>query len=111
MVTVVERRDWATHPDLATGQWEGGEANLSIIFHTSESPGNGPGLHTHPYPETFIIQEGRALFTVGDQQMEASAGQILMVPPNTPHGFKSLGPGTYRSINIHASGTFETHWL
>ena len=111
MARIVERSEWAADPLRWVGEWEGGDANISVIFHTSEGPGHGPGLHWHPYPETFIIQEGSALFTIGDLEVEARPGQILVAPAKVPHGFKSVGPGIYRSINIHTGGTFITHWL
>ena len=36
--------------------------------------GEGPTLHVHPYDEVFTIQKGRARFTVGDQVIDAEAG-------------------------------------
>ncbi|MER8412146.1 cupin domain-containing protein [Mesorhizobium sp. M0870] len=70
-----------------------------------------PRLHTHPYAEIFIIRQGTGLFTVGDQEIEASAGQILIVPPNTPHKFTNLGPGPLETTDIHENGSFITEWL
>ena len=109
MARVYQREDWARHPIRQSGEWEGGEANVTVILHDSVDPGAGPRLHTHPYPETFIIEAGRAVFTVGDEELEAGPGQILVVPANTPHKFKTLGP--MKSIHIHANPRFETHWL
>ena len=34
-----------------------GDANVSF-FLTDAPPGSGPRLHTHPYAEVFIVQEG-----------------------------------------------------
>lgn len=110
MAQVFERSDWAEHPTRRMGEWEGGEtANVTVILHDSVEPGRGPRLHAHPYPETFIIEEGSALFTVGNEQIEGRAGQIIIVPANTPHKFVTLGP--LKSIHIHANPRFETHWL
>jgi len=109
MARVVKREEWSNHPVRWSGEWEGGDANVTLILHDSTEPGRGPRLHTHPYPETFIIEEGRALFTVGDEEIEAGPGQILVVPAGTPHKFTTLGP--MRSIHIHASPHFDTHWL
>jgi mannose-6-phosphate isomerase-like protein (cupin superfamily) len=109
MARVIERTAWAASPDRAHGDWEGGDANVSIIFHETVESGKGPQLHTHPYAETFVIEVGRARFTVGDEVIEAGAGQILVVPPETPHKFETLGP--LRSIHIHASPRFVTRWL
>ncbi|HEX6540829.1 MAG TPA: cupin domain-containing protein, partial [Ktedonobacterales bacterium] len=59
----------------------------------------------------FIIQEGRARFTVGAETLEATAGQIIVVPPETPHKFINIGDGPLRQVDIHASKRFITDWL
>ena len=74
-------------------------------------PGEGPDPHTHPYSETFIVLEGRGRFRYGDGYVEAQAGEIVVVPPNTVHGFKGLGPGRLRMVTIHAAPAMETAWL
>jgi mannose-6-phosphate isomerase-like protein (cupin superfamily) len=43
----------------------------------------------HPYTEVFVVQAGRLRFTVGDATIEASAGQIVIVPAGVPHKFTS----------------------
>ena len=73
-------------------------------------PGRGPSLHTHPYEETFIVQDGDVLFTVGERTVEAKAGDIVVVPAGTPHKFLSRG-ATHRQISIHPVARMETEWL
>jgi len=80
-----------------------------FLLHTK--PGEGPGLHRHPYAETFIVQEGEATFTVGDDRIEARAGDIVVAPADTPHGFVNSGSGVLRSVNIHPVSEMETVWL
>ncbi|HEX8982282.1 MAG TPA: cupin domain-containing protein [Ktedonobacterales bacterium] len=75
------------------------------------APGEGPRLHQHPYEEIFIFQEGMATFTVGDQTREGHAGQVIIVPPRTPHTFINTGAGRLRQVDIHASERFTTEWL
>lgn len=113
MAHVINRNQWAETPTGWKGEIQCGAhgANLCLIFNRLENPGGGPRLHTHPYTETFIIREGRGLFTVGGSQIEASAGQILIVPAGVPHKFSNLGPGPLETIDIHESGTFATDWL
>ena len=41
------------------GHLFGGSANVSIIL-IDMLPGDGPRLHSHPYEEVFIVQEGQA---------------------------------------------------
>jgi quercetin dioxygenase-like cupin family protein len=80
-----------------------------FLLHTK--PGEGPGLHHHPYTETFIIEEGQATFTVGQDTVEAKAGDIVVAPADTPHAFVNSGPGVLRSVNIHPVSEMETVWL
>lgn len=87
-----------------------GGAGISIILESTTKEGVGPRLHLHPYAETFIIRRGSANFTVGEQQLVGRAGQILVVPADTPHKFKT-GPGGYEAVHIHAGEKFETTWL
>jgi hypothetical protein len=51
-----------------------------------------------------------ATFTVGTEEIVGKAGQILVVPAETPHKFRT-GPGGYEAVHIHANATFETTWL
>ena len=113
MAHIIDRDQWAAAPDVWQGELQCGAfgANICVIFNYLAEPGGGPRLHTHPYPETFIIRQGRGLFTVGDEQIEATAGQILIVPADTPHKFTNLGPGPLETIDIHEKGSFVTEWL
>src|SRR5215203_1095826 len=74
-------------------------------------PGTGPRLHRHPYEETFIVLDGKVRFTLGEETLEATAGQIVVVPAGTPHKFVSTGAGRLRQISIHPAARMETEWL
>lgn len=113
MAHVIDRDQWAQSPSEWDGELQCGRygANICLIFNRLPDVGGGPRLHQHPYAETFIIQKGRGLFTVGAKSTEATAGQILIVPANTPHKFTNLGPGPLETIDIHENGAFITNWL
>jgi mannose-6-phosphate isomerase-like protein (cupin superfamily) len=99
--------------DGKTFEFEGqkyDETEVSFIWVDME-PGGGVRLHQHAYKEVFIIQEGTATFTVGAAALEAHAGQIIIVPPNTPHKFKNTGNQRLRQVDIHISPQFITQWL
>src|SRR3954463_15050458 len=49
-------------------------ANVSFFLST-HAPGEGPRLHRHPYEETFVLLDGRATFTVGDETLEPAPGR------------------------------------
>jgi mannose-6-phosphate isomerase-like protein (cupin superfamily) len=74
-------------------------------------PGKGPSLHKHPYEEVLIVQEGRATFTLADEELEVGAGEIVVVAPDQPHKFVNSGAGPLRQIDIHVSSRFVTEWL
>jgi quercetin dioxygenase-like cupin family protein len=69
-------------------------------------PGQGPPLHTHPYVEVAFVIEGCATITVGNEQRKAKAGEIVVIPENTPHRFVNSGDTVLRQIDIHASPKF-----
>lgn len=113
MTHLIEREKWAETANDWKGELQCGVygANICLIFNVLPDIGDGPSLHRHPYAETFIIRAGHGVFTVGDQEIAACAGQILIVPPNTPHKFSNLGPGPLETTDIHENGTFITEWL
>ena len=91
------------------GQDHGGIGFTFLIV--DAGPGEGPALHTHPYAEVLIVLEGTARATVGDDVAEVSAGDIVVIPPDTVHGFTNVGSGRLRQIDIHDSDHFVTRWL
>ncbi|HEX2125464.1 MAG TPA: cupin domain-containing protein [Thermoleophilaceae bacterium] len=97
---------------LPERELEGAEhgAGVSIIL-VDAQPGRGPALHKHAYEEVFVVQEGRATFTAGDEEREVGAGEIVIVPANTPHRFVNSGDGPLRQVAIHVSPRFATEWL
>jgi quercetin dioxygenase-like cupin family protein len=89
-------------PGNLIGRFEGRDHGSSVSFFIGTfDTGTGPGLHAHPYDETFIVEAGSATFTIGDETFERGAGQIFVVPANTPHRFVS--GGGFRLISIAPS--------
>jgi mannose-6-phosphate isomerase-like protein (cupin superfamily) len=111
MLHVIRRDELSPSPNR-TVELEGEpyRAGISVIVVDNE-PGQGPGLHVHPYPETWIVRRGRALFTAGDEEVEAAPGDIVVVEPETPHGFRNLGPTRLEIVCIHAAERMVTKWL
>ena len=73
------------------------------LAYGNDTPGEGPRLHVHPYDETFVILRGRARFFVGDEVIEAGAGEAVLGPAGVPHRFENVGPGRLQTIDIHHS--------
>jgi len=107
---VLDEADLA--PSETGYEFQGHHHNASVSFIAIDAPpGSGPKLHRHPYEEVFVVQEGSVTFTAGDEVIEASGGQVVVVPAGVPHRFVSSGAGRLRQIDIHASDRFVTEWL
>ena len=89
---------------------EHGGTSVSFIYVDNE-PGGGPRLHQHGYDEVFVILEGNVTFTVGGEEVKASAGDVVVGPANVPHKFVNDGPGALRQVDIHATDHIVTEWL
>lgn len=106
MATVIPIDELRRSPTASL--FEGGDEVPASIFVT-EYPerGQGPDLHVHPYPEVFVVQTGTATFTAGDEELTVPAGNIVVVPAETSHGFKCAGDDTLRVTSVHPSGTVQ----
>ena len=89
---------------------EAGGVDLSIIF-VDLDPGRGPRLHRHAYAEVFVIQEGRAVYTAGDERREVGPGDVVVVPAGVPHRFESSGDMPLRQLSLHLAPEMVTEWL
>jgi mannose-6-phosphate isomerase-like protein (cupin superfamily) len=85
-------------------------AGVCLIF-VDAPPGKVVGLHRHPYEEIIVVRSGRAAFTVGDKQLEARAGEVVIVPAGVAHAFATAGDEPLRQLDIHVSPSFSTEWL
>jgi len=87
-----------------------GNVGACVIF-VDAAPGEGPGLHRHPYVEILIVLEGTATFADGSATRSVSAGEIAIVDAGQAHGFVNSGEARLRQIDIHLSPAFITEWL
>ena len=62
--------------------------------------GAGAPLHTHEADELITILEGTLEARLGDDIQEVGANHTLVIPPNVPHAFKSIGPGDARIVTF-----------
>ena len=93
--------------------FEGGpRAGVGVsMFVLRTRPGGLVELHTHPYPETFLLLEGRARWTVGSSVAELEAEQVIAVPAWAPHGFRNVGEHPLLVVSVQQSGTLEQTFL
>lgn len=86
------------------------EVPISLIL-VHCAPGAGPNIHRHPYAEVFVIEAGQATFHVDGAEFVGEAGQIVIAPVNSSHGFTNTGAGELRLTAIHTAAEFITDWL
>ena len=105
------RADWARDEGW-NGGWNGEECgtDVSFIFSETTKPGLGPRLHTHDYDEIQIVRRGHAWFQVGEDEIKAEEGDILVIPAGTPHKVRSAGDHT-DVISVHLTGRMKADWL
>jgi hypothetical protein len=61
--------------------------------------GSGPKLHRHPYEEVFVVQEGTATFTAGEETLEVKGGQVVIERSQNLSGFASCLPSHVQSVD------------
>jgi mannose-6-phosphate isomerase-like protein (cupin superfamily) len=94
----------------ASRRFEGAQRGSGVpisFFEERTEPGRGPGPHRHPYGEVFVLHEGEVEFVVEGEKIPASAGAVVVVPPETTHGFTNVGDDPIRMTCIHAAAEME----
>jgi mannose-6-phosphate isomerase-like protein (cupin superfamily) len=87
-------------------------AGVDISMFIVRTPSGGSvELHTHPYSETFLLLEGEGRWTAADDVIELSPDNMLVVPPNTPHGFRNIGQMPLLVVSVHESGVLSQTFL
>ncbi|MGC3947758.1 MAG: cupin domain-containing protein [Chryseolinea sp.] len=51
-------------------------------------------MHSHENEQYSFILKGSVHATIGDTVMIIRAGEVVIIPPNVPHSFRSLADGT-----------------
>ena len=74
-------------------------------------PGEGPPWHRHHYDEIFVIDEGSAQFTIGEEVVDSSVGQIVIARAGVPHAFVNSGRSILRVTAIHVAPRVAIEWL
>ena len=72
----------------------------SSMAYSEVGVGAGAPLHTHEADELIVILEGALEARLGDEVRVVGADHTLVVPPNVPHAFTSVGPGAARILGF-----------
>lgn len=77
-------------------------------------PGYVAPLHSHPYVELLFVVEGETEVWLQGGESEAlrmSAGDCVVLPPDIPHSFRTVGDRPMRLLGIHVSPRRVVHYL
>jgi len=79
---------------------------------TLAPPGRGPAGHTHTREiELFLVIEGTYHFTCGDDEFDAPAGTVVVLPPHVPHKWWNIGSGPGCTMAVVTPGGAEQMFL
>ena len=82
-------------------------ARQLCIFEQWVAPARGTPDHSHPVEEVLTVLAGEAGMWLEDQHAVVKAGQSLLVPAHTRHGFRNVGSGLLHIHAVLASSIFE----
>jgi hypothetical protein len=57
------------------------------------------------------LPAGRGRWTRGEETVELEPEGMLVVPPDTPHGFRNVGDVPLLVVSVHEPGTLRQTWL
>lgn len=79
----------------------------SLLFFLVESEADVTGTHhNHAHEQVMFIHSGKLLASVGDEEYELVAGDVLVIPSYIPHQFTALEKSTY--TEVHGPGFNNT---
>jgi mannose-6-phosphate isomerase-like protein (cupin superfamily) len=63
----------------------------------------GVDPHSHAdHVDSFYVLEGEAEFVMGDEVVRVRPGAYVAAPIGVVHGFRNVGDGELRMLNVHA---------
>jgi mannose-6-phosphate isomerase-like protein (cupin superfamily) len=72
----------------------------AAVIHILVRPGREIAPHAAALDMEFFVLEGRGLFSVGEESLEAGPGTLVESPKDIPHGIRNPGPGPLRVLAI-----------
>lgn len=73
-------------------------ANQTLVRYIYQ-PGSVFPVHSHPEEQITVVLSGSIDFTVGGSALTLSAGEVTLIPSNTPHGAMVTGAEVVETLN------------
>jgi mannose-6-phosphate isomerase-like protein (cupin superfamily) len=80
-----------------------GGPGLPEFYEERAGRGDGPPLHSHPWPSWELVLEGRIRFVVDGDTHVLVAGDSIYIPPEVPHAYV-VESDTAHAVGIGLSG-------
>lgn len=96
------------------GRYTGQTTEHHSVAHVVLSPGASTLRHYHPSAEeSYYVLHGTGRITVGNEDTTLSSGEIVLIPPRTPHKFVNTGiePLEFLVVCVPAWEPTNTVWL
>jgi quercetin dioxygenase-like cupin family protein len=78
-----------------------------LLIASGRLPTGQPGpMHLHAGDEVLRILSGELIVRVGDQRRSCREGDLVIIPPNTLHGFRVIRDTVMEVVAEHDIGTF-----
>jgi quercetin dioxygenase-like cupin family protein len=56
-------------------------------------------IHAHPQEQVTVVVSGTIEFTVGDDRITMTAGEVAVIPAELPHGARVIGSEPVETFN------------
>lgn len=73
--------------------------DTTLLFFITIEAGSSSAHHNHPDEQTMLFHSGRVRATVGDNEYEVGAGDIIIVPSYVPHQFVAIEDSTWTEVH------------
>jgi mannose-6-phosphate isomerase-like protein (cupin superfamily) len=81
-----------------------GELSIGI---SENPPGIDGFVHRHSCGEVFVVCDGCGVYTVGDTEIVAGPGDMVIIPPDTWHSFRPEGDNHLRHVAVYDAGVVD----
>ncbi|HKJ56361.1 MAG TPA: cupin domain-containing protein [Nitriliruptoraceae bacterium] len=72
----------------------------AAVYVNDHPPGDAADLHTHDEDHVLVMRAGRMRWTVDGDTVDTKAGDVILAPAGTQHGFEVLGDETVKLLCI-----------
>jgi quercetin dioxygenase-like cupin family protein len=90
-----ERNGLISH--FMLGRGDGVDA-LAVTW-VDVAPGSYQKIHHHPEVQVYVIVAGTGMMHVGEAEQQVSAGDLIFIPSDVPHGITNNGAGSLSYIS------------